>query len=69
MRVRTGLPLEESGWVPGSYEHALAQLNVIQAELARSAPEKLSLYADRYRWEFIPTAGGTFSDSGSALCH
>ena len=30
---------------------------------------KLSLYADRYRWEFIPTAGGTFSDSGSALCH
>jgi putative ABC transport system permease protein len=27
-------------------EHALAQLNVIQAELARSAPEKLSLYAE-----------------------
>ena len=30
---------------------------------------KLSLYADRYHWEFIPAAGGTFSDSGSALCH
>jgi putative ABC transport system permease protein len=27
-------------------EHALAQLNVIQAELVRSAPEKLSLYAE-----------------------
>ena len=30
---------------------------------------KLSLYADRYHWEFVPAAGGTFSDSGSALCH
>jgi len=30
---------------------------------------RLSLYADRYHWEFIPATGGTFSDSGSAVCH
>ena len=30
---------------------------------------KLTLGADRYAWEFIPIAGSTFTDSGSANCH
>jgi hypothetical protein len=29
----------------------------------------LTLYADRYDWEFIPVAGKTFTDAGSASCH
>jgi hypothetical protein len=30
---------------------------------------KLSLSADRFEWEFVPVAGKTFTDRGSALCH
>ncbi len=30
---------------------------------------ELSLYADSYAWQFVPVAGKTFSDSGSAVCH
>ena len=30
---------------------------------------KLSLYSDRYEWEFIPVAGQTFTDSGVGACH
>jgi hypothetical protein len=30
---------------------------------------KLTLLPDAYRWRFIPVAGKTFSDSGSARCH
>lgn len=30
---------------------------------------KLTLYADRYTWEFVPVAGGDFTDSGSSSCH
>jgi hypothetical protein len=30
---------------------------------------KLTLYAERYDWEFIPVAGGEFRDSGSGECH
>jgi len=30
---------------------------------------KLSLYASRYEWEFVPVAGQTFRDSGSTNCH
>ena len=29
---------------------------------------KLTLHATSYEWEFVPEAGGTFSDSGSASC-
>jgi hypothetical protein len=29
---------------------------------------KLTLYPTRYQWEFIPIAGQTFTDSGSAAC-
>jgi hypothetical protein len=30
---------------------------------------KLTLYSDRYDWKFVPVAGGSFTDSGSASCH
>jgi hypothetical protein len=30
---------------------------------------KLDLHANGYDWQFLPAAGSTFSDSGSASCH
>ena len=30
---------------------------------------KLTLGVRSYEWQFIPIAGGTFTDSGSAPCH
>lgn len=29
----------------------------------------LALHPDRYEWAFVPEAGKSFTDSGSALCH
>ena len=30
---------------------------------------KLTLRHDAYRWEFVPEAGGTFTDAGANSCH
>jgi acid phosphatase type 7 len=30
---------------------------------------KLTLYSEGYKWEFVPEAGKTFTDSGSGACH
>ncbi len=30
---------------------------------------KLTLWAGNYAWEFVPVAGGTFTDSGTGTCH
>lgn len=30
---------------------------------------RLDLFADRYSWQFEPTAGSTFTDSGTTTCH
>lgn len=30
---------------------------------------KLALSPGKYRWEFVPEAGGTFQDSGEGTCH
>ncbi len=30
---------------------------------------KLTLYAGSYSWEFVPVAGKTYTDSGTASCH
>lgn len=30
---------------------------------------KLTLYGDRYDWKFVPVAGSSFTDSGTANCH
>jgi hypothetical protein len=30
---------------------------------------KLTLHASSYDWQFIPIAGGTFTDAGSGTCH
>jgi hypothetical protein len=29
----------------------------------------LTLHPGSYDWQFIPVAGSTFTDSGSATCH
>ena len=29
----------------------------------------LTLYEDRYEWEFLPVTGATFTDSGTSACH
>jgi hypothetical protein len=30
---------------------------------------KLTLSAGGYAWEFVPVAGGSYRDSGTAACH
>jgi hypothetical protein len=30
---------------------------------------KLTLYTSTYTWEFVPIAGGTFTDKGTGTCH
>jgi hypothetical protein len=30
---------------------------------------KLTLHTDRYEWQFVPVAGSSFTDTGSASCH
>jgi hypothetical protein len=30
---------------------------------------RLNLHPDGYQWEFVPVAGGKFTDSGSGTCH
>jgi hypothetical protein len=30
---------------------------------------KLTLSAGSYAWQFVPVAGGSFTDSGTGLCH
>jgi hypothetical protein len=30
---------------------------------------KLTLHSDNYDWQFVPTAGQTFTDSGNTTCH
>jgi hypothetical protein len=30
---------------------------------------KMTLHANSYDWQFLPAAGGTFTDSGTAACH
>jgi hypothetical protein len=30
---------------------------------------KLTLHPTGYNWQFVPEAGGTFTDTGSTACH
>jgi hypothetical protein len=30
---------------------------------------KLTLHATTYDWQFVPVAGGSFTDSGTGSCH
>jgi hypothetical protein len=30
---------------------------------------KLTLGSGSYNWQFVPTSGGTFTDSGTGTCH
>jgi hypothetical protein len=38
-------------------------------EAATPGVLKLTLHTNSYDWEFVPVAGRTFADSGSATCH
>jgi len=38
-------------------------------ETGTSGVLKLDLSAGAYRWEFVPIAGQTFTDSGAGSCH
>jgi hypothetical protein len=51
----------------GSFGSALANSEV--RDKTSYGVLKLTLEADRYSWEFIPAAGGTFRDAGTGECH
>jgi hypothetical protein len=60
--VGTGgsLPMfNTGGWIPESELHLEGTFGVL----------KLTLHPDRYDWSFIPEAGKTATDSGTAPCH
>jgi acid phosphatase type 7 len=51
----------------GSEEQQAPGVEVV--ETGTSGVLKLGLSAGAYRWEFVPIAGQTFTDSGSGSCH
>jgi len=54
-KVLTGFPLVR----PNSEVREAATFGVLA----------LTLYSNGYAWQFLPAAGGTFTDSGLGLCH
>jgi hypothetical protein len=61
-------------FVVGTGGRALYHLGTLKAnsqvfESGTFGVLKLTLSAGSYAWEFIPVAGGTFTDSGSGNCH
>jgi acid phosphatase type 7 len=57
-----------TGGAPGGSEVQEAP-GVEVVETGTSGVLKLTLSAGSYRWEFVPIAGQTFTDSGSGSCH
>ena len=55
----------------GVYFHSLGSLqpNTVARQDNTFGVLKLSLYGSRYDWQFMPVAGSTWSDAGSANCH
>ena len=55
----------------GSDLHALPEIrpNNIARDNSTFGVIKFNLYSSRYEWEFIPTEGGQFTDSGAGECH
>jgi hypothetical protein len=51
------------------YGFALALPNSEVRESATFGVLVLTLYEDRYEWDFVPVAGKTFADQGSGICH
>src|SRR5829696_9158100 len=57
-----------TGGAPGGSEVQQAP-GVEVVETGTSGVLKLDLSAGAYRWEFVPIAGQTFTDSGDGSCH
>jgi acid phosphatase type 7 len=57
----------------GGKNHQPVDVNVLPNSKVRNGDTfgvlQLTLYPDRYQWQFVPIAGGTFTDSGWASCH
>jgi fibronectin type 3 domain-containing protein len=55
----------------GVYFHSLGSLqpNTVARQDHTFGVLKLSLYGSRYDWQFMPVAGSTWTDAGSANCH
>jgi hypothetical protein len=51
------------------HTHGSLQPNTVARQDHTFGVLKLSLYGARYEWEFVPVAGSTWTDSGSANCH
>jgi hypothetical protein len=48
---------------------ATKDLNSEVADWSTFGILKMTLRASSYSWDFVPVAGGSFSDSGSGSCH
>ena len=51
------------------YAFTTARPNSLVRESQTYGVLELTLHAQSYDWRFVPEAGGTFADSGSAACH
>jgi fibronectin type 3 domain-containing protein len=51
------------------HTHGSLQPNTVARQDHTFGVLKLSLYSSRYDFEFVPVAGSTWTDSGSANCH
>ena len=51
------------------HTHGSLQPNTVARQDDTFGVLKLSLYDSRYEWQFVPVAGSTWTDSGSANCH
>ncbi len=56
----------------GAFFTGLSSRRAANSEVAQNntfGVLRLTLHATSYDWQFVPVAGGTFTDSGSAPCH
>ena len=51
------------------HSHGALQPNTVARQDDTFGVLKLSLYGSRYEWQFVPVAGSTWTDAGSATCH
>jgi acid phosphatase type 7 len=70
----TALGIREFVVGTGGKSHYAFTATVVQPNSeARNAATygilKLTLHAQSYDWQFVPEAGGSFTDAGSGLCH
>jgi hypothetical protein len=55
-------------YAPG-YAFRVVQPNSVVRDSETFGVLELTLHQDGYDWRFVPSAGGSFSDSGSGMCH